>query len=134
MDVGEGQIHASLRENMHVFSYEKTDIRNFRSDKKYDFIVCDASFISLEKIFQSIFDLANKNTEIILLFKPQFEVGRELLTKNGVPKSEEIIQKSLQNFKNFLQKFSVSFLGCEKSTLIGEAGNQEYIFYLKKSE
>lgn len=73
-------------------SYEEMDIRDF-GDKilpsplsqggqnAYDIIVCDASFISLMEIFPSILAFADTRTEIFLLWKPQFEVGREHLRK-----------------------------------------------------
>jgi 23S rRNA (cytidine1920-2'-O)/16S rRNA (cytidine1409-2'-O)-methyltransferase len=51
------------------------------SDKAYDLIVCDASFISLTEILRSILKLANPETDIILLWKPQFEVGRDQLNR-----------------------------------------------------
>lgn len=81
VDVGTDQLSVIIGNNPKVFSYENTDIRDFKSSENYDFIVCDASFISLEKIFPAIYNLANIETDIILLFKPQFEVGREFLNK-----------------------------------------------------
>lgn len=134
VDVGTAQLDEKLRNNPKIFSYENTDIRDFKSTEKYDFIVCDASFISLEKITPTILNLANLDTEIILLFKPQFEVGKNFLNKNGVPKNEEIIKTARENFEKFLEKNNTKIIAIEKSTLIGEAGNQEYIYYINKSQ
>lgn len=133
VDVWTDQLSSIIRKNPQVFSYENTDIRDFKTSEKYDFIVCDASFISLEKIFPAIYNLADMETEIILLFKPQFEVGREFLNKKWVPKNEKIIIESLEKFKEFVSK-NCKILSIQKSTLIGEAGNQEYVFYIKKSQ
>lgn len=72
-------------------SYEQTDIRDFPETPPYDIIVCDASFISLSQILDAILVHAEKSTEIILLFKPQFEVGKKNLRKTGVPKDEKSI-------------------------------------------
>jgi len=58
--------------------------------------------VSLTKVIDSILLLAHKNTEIILLYKPQFEVGSLNLRKTGVPKSGAIIEKYLQEFQLFL--------------------------------
>ncbi len=121
VDVGSSQLAEILRQHPRVFSFENTDIRDFQSQKKYDFIVCDASFISLTKIFDAIKNLSSEHTIFILLFKPQFEVGKEFLNKNGVPKNENIIQESLKNFENFLKNENINILYQEKSTLIGEA-------------
>jgi 23S rRNA (cytidine1920-2'-O)/16S rRNA (cytidine1409-2'-O)-methyltransferase len=82
VDVGTDQLHDILRNDPRVTSYEQTDIRDFVSNTpKYDIIVCDASFISLVDIIHAILDCASDETHIILLFKPQFEVGREHLRK-----------------------------------------------------
>jgi 23S rRNA (cytidine1920-2'-O)/16S rRNA (cytidine1409-2'-O)-methyltransferase len=82
VDVGTDQLHDILRSDPRVTSYEQTDIRDFVPNiPKYDIIVCDASFISLVDIIDAILDCASDETHIILLFKPQFEVGREHLRK-----------------------------------------------------
>ena len=61
----------------------------------YDIIVCDASFISLYEIVDFIFLVANTDTKIILLYKPQFEVGRDQLRKTGVPKDLKIVEQKI---------------------------------------
>ena len=53
--------------------FENCDIRDFKSDISFDIVTCDVSFISILKIIDSINSLDFKN--IIILFKPQFEVG-----------------------------------------------------------
>jgi 23S rRNA (cytidine1920-2'-O)/16S rRNA (cytidine1409-2'-O)-methyltransferase len=76
VDVGTDQLHPSLRGDSRVSSYEQTDIRDFAKIKHvtYDIIVCDASFISLTLILDSMIFLADSQTKMILLYKPQFEV------------------------------------------------------------
>lgn len=133
VDVWSGQLHENLKNNAKIFSHENTDIREFESKMQYDFIVCDASFISLQKIVPAILNLANSSTEIILLFKPQFEVGKENINKHGVPKNESIIISTLKTFENYLQEKNCKILAIEKSSLVGEAWNQEYIFYIQKN-
>ena len=74
--MGTDQLHESIRKNSKVTSYEQMDIRDFaiQNSHTYDIIVCDASFISLSEIIDSISILSDIDTEIILLYKPQFEV------------------------------------------------------------
>ena len=76
VDVGTDQLHPSLRGDSRVNSYEQTDIRDFAKIKhvSYNIIVCDASFISLTLILDSMIFLADSETKMILLYKPQFEV------------------------------------------------------------
>jgi len=98
VDVGSNQLHESIRSNPKVSSYEQTDIRDFAKQNNgifYDIIVCDASFISLYEIVDFIFLVANTDTKIILLYKPQFEVGRDQLRKTGVPKDLKIVEQKI---------------------------------------
>ena len=93
---------------------ENTDIRDFQTDTRFDLIVGDISFISLTKLMDSILSLAvaprasgdesrfSSFAEILLLYKPQFEVGPENLRKTGVPKSEAIVEKTFREFQSSL--------------------------------
>jgi 23S rRNA (cytidine1920-2'-O)/16S rRNA (cytidine1409-2'-O)-methyltransferase len=101
VDVGTDQLHESIRQDIRVSSYEQTDIRDFalESPRIYDIIVCDASFISLSEIIDSISILSDFHTEIILLYKPQFEVGREHLRHTGVPKDPKIVEQKMREFE-----------------------------------
>lgn len=102
MDVGTLQLHPSLREDTRVTCTENTDIRDFQSDIYFDIIVGDISFISLTKLMDSILSLAHQSTEIILLYKPQFEVGAENLRKTGVPKTDLIVERKFKEFQGIL--------------------------------
>ncbi len=136
VDVGTNQLHTSLRIHPNVSSYEQMDIRDFSkqytSDISYDIIVCDASFISLIEIIDTILSFASLNTQIILLYKPQFEVWREYLRKTGVPKEQKIIDQKMKEFEIMLHAKSCTILEKEKSTLMGEAGNQEWVYLIQK--
>lgn len=134
VDVGTDQLHPNLRNEPKIHSFEQTDIRLFRGNKwkTYDIIVCDASFISLIELLPSILSFADTETKIILLYKPQFEVGKENLRKTGVPKDVKIIDKYLLQWEQVLYDNNCEILRKEKSSLIGEAGNQEWIYFLEK--
>jgi 23S rRNA (cytidine1920-2'-O)/16S rRNA (cytidine1409-2'-O)-methyltransferase len=147
VDVGSDQFHAKLRDNDKISLYEKTDIRDFRTHGThlewwftndnlrmiiYDIITCDVSFISLRQIIPEILRFSDSHTHIFLLFKPQFEVGRVHLRKTWVPKNEKIILKSFADFRIFLEKNNFQIFHESKASVIGEAGNQEYMLYVKK--
>lgn len=129
-------MHESLRNDTRVSVYEETDIRAFMPPKcvVYDMIVCDASFISLTEILDAILAQASIKTNIILLFKPQFEVGREYITKSGVPKSQKVVDEAKKRFEHMIMQKNAIVITSTASTLCGEAGNQEYVYWIRKKE
>jgi len=78
IDIGTNQLHPCLRNNRRVISLEKTDIRKFEANKKFDLITVDLSFISLKLFLKKIKNLLSQKGDLILLFKPQFEVGKNI--------------------------------------------------------
>lgn len=132
VDVGTLQLHPSIRSDSRVICTENTDIRDFRTEALFDVIVWDISFISLMKLMDSILALANPETEIILLYKPQFEVGSENLRKTGVPKSEAIVEKKFREFQDFLRDKWTTIKKISPSALEGEAGNREWMMWIGK--
>lgn len=136
VDVGTDQLHESIRSDSRVSSYEQMDIRDFakiHTGNIYDIIVCDASFISLLDIIDPIISLAGTDTSIILLYKPQFEVGREHLRHTGVPRDPKIVEEKMREFESHIIQKNLNILEVKKSSLMGEAGNQEWIYLVQKS-
>ncbi len=133
VDVGTNQLDPKIRNNDRVTSYEQTDIRTFQNqDKKYDIITCDVSFISITHILSDILRFADWYTNIFLLYKPQFEVGAENLRKTGVPKNLKVVENAMKKWEIFLESSSCEVLQKEKSSVIGEAGNEEWLYWIKK--
>jgi 23S rRNA (cytidine1920-2'-O)/16S rRNA (cytidine1409-2'-O)-methyltransferase len=131
VDVGTNQLHPKLKNDERVESYENKDIRDFEYPQKFDVIVSDVSFISLLKIINKIDFLAKK--DIILLFKPQFEVGKEVKRdKRGVIKDEEAIKKARENFEKECMNLGWKLIRSEESSIKGKEGNTEYIYHFVK--
>ncbi len=131
VDVGKDQLHASLRNDERVFSFESCDIRKFESDKAFELVVSDVSFISLLYILDDVHRLASKN--IILLFKPQFEVGREAKRDNhGVVLDEKAIILAMEKFEEACKVKKWDLIVKSPSKLTGKEGNLEYCYYYKK--
>ena len=85
--VGTDQLSPMLLNDNRVISWENTDIRNVTKemvDNGVDFVGCDVSFISLKKIFPEIKKLLKPNSIAVVLIKPQFECGREFLSRRQV--------------------------------------------------
>jgi len=131
VDVGKDQLHVSLKEDERVHSFESCDIREFQSDKKFDIVVSDVAFISLLHILDDVHRLAND--KIILLFKPQFEVGREAKRdNNGVVLDEKAILKAMIKFEDACSLLGWKMLLKSASKITGKEGNLEYCYYYKK--
>jgi len=131
VDVGTDQLHKSIREDDRVFVYESCDIRKFESDKEFDLVVSDVAFISLLHILDDVDRLAFEH--IILLFKPQFEVGREVKRdKNGVVLDKKAISNAMSKFEEACELKNWRLVQKSPSTLTGKEGNLEYCYYFNK--
>jgi len=130
VDVGSDQLHHSLRNNPKLNLFEETDIRDFQSDKKYDVVTCDVSFISILQIITAINRLATD--DIIILYKPQFEVGREAKRdKRGVVTDTKAIERSKEEFQKVAQSLKWKLIISLPSPLAGKDGNVEYLYHFK---
>ncbi|RDU57253.1 TlyA family RNA methyltransferase [Helicobacter sp. MIT 99-5507] len=131
VDIGRNQLDVSLRNNPKINLFESCDIREFNSLHLFDFIVCDVSFISIKNILDSIFRLLCG--EALLLFKPQFEVGKNAKrNKKGVVMQKEAIDSALDEILALLKQYGFLILNVESSKLKGKEGNEEIFINIKK--
>jgi 23S rRNA (cytidine1920-2'-O)/16S rRNA (cytidine1409-2'-O)-methyltransferase len=131
VDVGREQLHESLKNDSRVYSYESCDIRDFQSAKTFELVVSDVAFISLLHILDDINRLACGN--IILLFKPQFEVGREAKRdSNGVVLDTKAIAQAMERFEDACKMKGWQLMLKSPSRLTGKEGNLEYCYAYQK--
>ncbi len=130
VDVGTEQLHPSLRGNEKVELHEKTEIREFNHTDKFDYIVADVSFISLTKILPSLKKFTNKNTELIMMCKPQFEAGKDQINK-GIVKNSSIRRQVLKDFESWLLSNGFKIIDKADSHVAGTKGNIERFYKLK---
>lgn len=131
VDVGREQLHVSLKNDARVRSFEGCDIREFESEKKFDIVVSDVAFISLLYILDAVDRLAKE--KIILLFKPQFEVGREAKRdRNGVVTDEKAILNAMIKFEDACKIKGWKLVLKSASKLTGKEGNLEYCYFFEK--
>ena len=131
VDVGSNQLHESLKTDDRVIIQENTDIRKFFPDKKYDVVTCDVSFISILNIIDDIDRLSRE--KIIILYKPQFEVGKEVKRDSkGVVVDKDAIEKSRKEFLEKISCLGWELLHHQQSQLSGKSGNIEELFYFRK--
>ena len=142
IDVGYGQTAWKIRNNPKVILIERSNIRNLKpldlNSKENllpNFVVADLSFISLKLVFEPINNLLAGNfIEGIFLIKPQFEVGKDRVSKGGVVKKAEYHIEAIQSVINAAQELQWNIKGLLASPLVGPAGNHEYLAWMSKSE
>lgn len=130
VDVGTDQLHPSLRNNDRVELHEKTDIRQFLTDERFDIIVIDVSFISLRQVLPAVVKLAGKDTRIVAMLKPQFEASAKDVNK-GVIKNDSVRREILKEFELWVKNY---FIIKDKadSEVAGAKGNRERFYLLRK--
>jgi 23S rRNA (cytidine1920-2'-O)/16S rRNA (cytidine1409-2'-O)-methyltransferase len=135
VDVGKDQLHVSLRDNKKLSLYEETDIREFQSDNAFELITCDVSFISILQITDDIDRLSQNGTDIIILYKPQFEVGKDVKRDSrGVVQDLDAIARRKEAFEAEAEKLGWSLKYQALSQVQGKEGNQEYLYHFVKME
>lgn len=141
VDVGYGQVAWALRQDPRVTLRERTNLRHlaptdlYGSDRPYpDLGVVDVSFISLTKVVSALWQLLQSPREVVLLVKPQFEVGRSLVGKNGVVRDPQDQARSILQVLEAAQALGWHYHGVTWSPLVGPAGNIEYLLWLKDVE
>jgi len=133
VDVGSEQLHVSLRSNEKVSLHENTDIRDFQDSDGFGLITCDVSFISILQITDDIDRLAKENTDIIILYKPQFEVGKDVKRDSkGVVQDLDAIARRKEAFEAEAKKLGWDEKFQSESKVTGKEGNQEYLYHFKK--
>ena len=138
IDVGYGQTAWSIRNDPRVVLLERTNIRHLTPEKLFndgdpipDFAVADLSFISLKIVLPSFKSLlCNVRSELLVLVKPQFEVGKDKVGKGGVVRDHSLHLEAIEGVVNESEKYGWYPKGLIASPLKGPAGNQEYLLWM----
>ena len=135
VDVGHGQLHASLHSETKIISMEGQDARTLTAEQfnpLADLIVCDASFISATKVLETPMRLAPQGADLITLVKPQFEVGKHNIGRGGLVKSEELGLRALDSVRLWTQEQGWRVIATDASPIKGGSGNTEYLLHAIK--
>ncbi len=130
VDTGKEQFHASLRDDSRITLLEGTDIRTLDPEllpRRPSFIVCDVSFISLRLVLPTLTALAAPEATIILLIKPQFEVGRAAIGKGGIVKDQSAVTDALDRISDAMDALGWTRVGLIASPIAGGDGNAEFL-------
>ncbi len=141
VDTGYGTLAWKLRRDPRVVVMEKTNARDLSSAKfpapfhPADLAVIDCSFISLRKILPAAVALLRPSANIVALIKPQFEAGKAEADKGaGVIREPAIHQRVVRELQDFVSGLpGLRWAGVTESTVLGAAGNKEFLALIEKT-
>ncbi|NOY52330.1 MAG: TlyA family RNA methyltransferase [Deltaproteobacteria bacterium] len=134
LDVGYGQLAWSLRQDPRVVAIERTNIRHVTPailPEPFDLVTIDVAFISLTYVLPVVTPLLKDHGEIIALIKPQFEVGKGEVGKNGVVRDPAKHEAVVEKIRSFAEGIGLVPSGVIESPILGPKGNREFVIYLK---
>jgi 23S rRNA (cytidine1920-2'-O)/16S rRNA (cytidine1409-2'-O)-methyltransferase len=132
VDVAYGIINWRLRTDSRVVVLERTNARFLTTEQipeKCDLITADVSFISICKILPVVKSFLKENGHIISLYKPQFELPKHQVEKNGNVSSPQLVVDSLMQAVTYLASEGIYMHQCTYSPIKGNNGNIEYLLY-----
>lgn len=135
VDISPSQLHDKIQKDSRVIVIDKTDARSLTPAHfsiPFDLIVSDVSHISLRDALDKAIQIARYGTELLALIKPQYEVGPEKLTRQGVVRDEAARQQSCDDVCAWLQEKGWFVKKPVESPITSSAGNREYIVFAYK--
>jgi 23S rRNA (cytidine1920-2'-O)/16S rRNA (cytidine1409-2'-O)-methyltransferase len=138
VDVGYGQLDWSLRNDERVVCMERTNIRRLPPGslgRRVEFAAVDTSFISLRLVVPSLLPHLALGSSMVVLVKPQFEVGKGKVGKGGVVRDAALHQEVIEGLERFFgEDEGLEVLGTTASPILGAKGNREFLMWLKTGE
>ena len=135
VDVGYGQLAWKIRNDKRVVVLEKTNARYLNSNQINQLVqvlVCDVSFISIKKIIPACLKFLSKDAYLIVLIKPQFEAGKENISKGGIIKNDKIHKIVCDDIKQwFIEQLNKEVISIIESSIKGQKGNKEFFILAK---
>ena len=135
VDVGYGQLAWSIRSDERVTVLERTNVRDLTVDRlpfRPDLVVGDLSFISLALVLPALASVATDDADLVLMVKPQFEVGRELVGAGGVVRDPALRSAAVRRIAAAALDLGLGTAGVVASPLPGPSGNVDYFLHLRR--
>ncbi len=133
LDVGSGQLAVKLREDPRVRVREKYHARNFRAEDfatRFELLVMDVSFISIRLLLGPLLTGLVPGADLVVLFKPQFEVGRDGVGEGGIVLDQERARRTLRETLVWAEEtLGLASRGWMVSPITGGDGNTEYLIH-----
>jgi 23S rRNA (cytidine1920-2'-O)/16S rRNA (cytidine1409-2'-O)-methyltransferase len=134
IDVGKGQMDWRLRNHPRVILREGVNARYLKFDdvgEAVDLAVCDVSFISVTLILPCLPPLLKESGRMVVLVKPQFEVGRRQVGKGGIVRNPELHQAACARVEGAVRELGFETAMLE-SPILGAEGNKEFMVYARR--
>jgi len=134
VDTGAGQIAWSLRSDPRVVLHEHCNARYLKFEdvgEVVDFIACDVSFISVTLLIPALVPFLRSDGDWIILVKPQFEVGRELVGKGGIVRDPGAHQLARDKVAEVLMQAEFD-VAITDSPILGAEGNREFLLHARR--
>ena len=133
VDVGYGQLAWTLRQDPRVVVMERCNIRGLTPEKLEappEFFTADCSFISLKLVLAAVMPLMAPQPEGVALIKPQFEAGRERVSRGGVVRDARVHEEVIHDIVGYVKKLGFGSVEVVPSPLLGPAGNREFLAWM----
>lgn len=137
VDVGTAQLHWNLRRDSRVVVCEKVNARYLTQEtvpEKVGFVCCDVSFISVTLILPALIPLMTPAARMVVLAKPQFEVGKGEVGKGGIVRDPALHEKAINRVRSALTELGFHGLHTMESPILGAEGNKEFLIYVAEQE
>ena len=131
VDVGAGQLDWKLRTDARVVLHEGINAREvtpLQIGEPVDFLTCDVSFISVTLILPAVVSLLQPGGQMVILIKPQFEVGRGQVGKGGIVRDPELHRAACEKVERAVREIGFDTAIVE-SPIAGAEGNKEFLLY-----
>ncbi|WP_432479918.1 TlyA family RNA methyltransferase [Nocardioides sp. GXQ0305] len=135
VDVGYGQLAWSLRQDPRVAVHDRTNIRELTPQlvgDPVDVVVGDLSFISLVLVLDPIISVTDPGGDLVLMVKPQFEVGKDRVGKGGVVRDPALRAAAVAAVADAARERGWGAVGVTPSPLPGPSGNVEFFLWLRR--
>ena len=136
VDSGTNQLAWKLRQDDRVSVLEQTSARILTPDhidRACNWVVCDASFISLAKVLEVPLQLAAPQCQLVALIKPQFEVAKSEVGKGGVVRDPALHERVCGEVRDWIVALGWEVQGVTRSPITGPQGNVEFLISAKRS-
>ena len=133
VDVGSGQLDWKLRSDPRVVLHERLNARYLRYKdigEPVHLAVCDVSFISVTLILPALPPLLQPDAEMVILVKPQFEVGRDQIGKGGIVRDPALHSSACERVENVVRQMNYK-TDIIESPILGAEGNKEFLLYAR---